>query len=81
MAWPANGRLAQDYGCVESNPYQQGWFVPHDVKGLTKLLGGKEKTIADLSNFFEKAPANLEWNDYYNQANEPVHHVPFLLIG
>ena len=78
LAWPANGRLAQDYGCVESNPYQQGWFVPHDVKGLTKLLGGKEKTIADLSNFFEKAPANLEWNDYYNQANEPVHHVPFL---
>ena len=78
LAWPAKGRLAQDYGCVESNPYQQGWFVPHDVKGLTKLLGGKEKTIADLSNFFEKAPVNLEWNDYYNQANEPVHHVPFL---
>ena len=78
LAWPAKGRLAQDYGCVESNPYQQGWFVPHDVKGLTELLGGKEKAIADLSNFFEKAPVSLEWNDYYNQANEPVHHVPFL---
>ena len=78
LKWPAKGRLAQDYGCVESNPYQQGWFVPHDVKGLTELLGGKEKAIADLSNFFEKAPVSLEWNDYYNQANEPVHHVPFL---
>ena len=78
LAWPAKGRLAQDYGCVESNPYQQGWFVPHDVKGLTELLGGKEKAIADLSNFFEKAPVSLEWNDYYNQANEPVHNVPFL---
>lgn len=78
LSWPSKGRLAQGYGCVESNPYQQGWFVPHDVVGLTALLGGREKTIADLSNFFEKAPISLEWNNYYNQANEPVHHVPFL---
>lgn len=76
--WPENGRLKQDYGCVESNPYQQGWFVPHDIKGLTELLGGKEKTIADLTSFFEKTPDNMMWNDYYNHPNEPVHHVPFM---
>jgi predicted alpha-1,2-mannosidase len=76
--WPAAGRLQQGYGTVESNPYQQGWFVPQDVPGLAKLLGGNEKAIADLTNFFEKAPSNLLWNDYYNHANEPVHHVPFL---
>jgi predicted alpha-1,2-mannosidase len=76
--WPAKGRLQQNYGCVESNPYQQGWFVPHDVNGLAELLGGKEKTIADLTGFFEKTPDNMMWNDYYNHPNEPVHHVPFM---
>lgn len=76
--WPENGRLQQNYGCVESNPYQQGWFVPHDINGLTELLGGKDKTIADLTRFFEKSPNNMMWNDYYNHPNEPVHHVPFI---
>ncbi|HMH21309.1 MAG TPA: GH92 family glycosyl hydrolase, partial [Puia sp.] len=28
-AWPTEGRLRQNYGTVESNLYQQGWFVPH----------------------------------------------------
>ena len=76
--WPAKGRLEQGYGSVESNPYQQGWFVPHDVDGLAGLLGGREKTIADLKNFFEKSPDNMMWNDYYNHPNEPVHQVPFM---
>jgi len=76
--WPAQGRMKQDYGTIESNPYQQGWFVPHDVDGMANLMGGREKTIADLTDFFEKTPKNFMWNDYYNQANEPVHHVPFL---
>jgi len=77
--WPENARTKEWYGCIESNPYQQGWFVPHDVKGLVELTGGDtEKVIADLTNLFEKAPDDLHWNDYYNHANEPVHHVPFL---
>jgi predicted alpha-1,2-mannosidase len=76
--WPKKGRLQQDYGTVESNPYQQGWFVPHDIDGLANLLGGREKTIADLNSFFENTPDNFTWNDYYNQANEPVHLVPFM---
>ncbi len=76
--WPAEGRLKQDYGTVESNPYQQGWFVPHDVDGMVELMGGRKKVIADLENLFEKVPPNMMWNEDYNQANEPVHHVPFL---
>ncbi|WP_238387707.1 GH92 family glycosyl hydrolase [Pararcticibacter amylolyticus] len=76
--WPEEGRLKQWYGCIESNPYQQGWFVPHDVPGMTQLMGGREKVVADLEQFFEKVPGNMMWNDYYNHANEPVHHVPFL---
>ena len=76
--WPEEGRLKDDYGCVESNPYQQGWFVPHDVDGMVELMGGKEKVLADLDSFFENTPDNLMWNSYYNHANEPVHFIPFL---
>jgi predicted alpha-1,2-mannosidase len=76
--WPERGRLEEWYGTVECNPYQQGWFVPHDIDGMVDLMGGREKVLADLTNFFEKVPENMMWNDYYNHANEPVHHVPFL---
>ncbi|GEP92128.1 alpha-1,2-mannosidase, putative [Chitinophaga terrae (ex Kim and Jung 2007)] len=74
--WNNGGRIAQP--TLESNAYQQGWFVPHDLDGLVSLLGGKEKVIADLEDLFNKTPENFSWNDYYNHANEPVHHVPFL---
>ncbi|MBN2162751.1 MAG: GH92 family glycosyl hydrolase [Pontiellaceae bacterium] len=76
--WPERGRLEEWHGSVECNPYQQGWFVPHDVDGMVELMGGREKVLADLTAFFEQAPENMMWNEYYNHANEPVHHVPFL---
>ncbi|MFR0679181.1 GH92 family glycosyl hydrolase [Dysgonomonas mossii] len=76
--WPEDARTKEWYGCIESNAYQQGWFVPHDISGMVELMGGQEKTVADLTNMFEKTPENLLWNVYYNHANEPVHHVPFL---
>jgi predicted alpha-1,2-mannosidase len=75
---PNKGRLQEGYGCVESNPYQQGWFVPHDIDGLVELIGSREAAIADLDNLFENTPSHFLWNDYYNHANEPVHHIPFL---
>ena len=76
--WPPQGRLTEWYGCVEANPYQQGWFVPHDVPGMVELMGGREKVLADLKQFFDKTPDDFLWNLYYNHANEPVHFVPFL---
>ena len=75
---PASGRLAEGYGCIECNLYQQGWFVPHDIDGLVNLLGGREKALADLQQMFEQTPDDYLWNAYYNHANEPVHHIPFL---
>lgn len=78
LSWPKNGRLTQNYGTIESNPYQQGWFVPQDVQGMVALMGGTEKVKNDLESMFEHTPDNFMWNDYYNHANEPVHHVPFL---
>ena len=75
---PWLGRETHGQGCVESNPYQQGWFVPHDPDGLAALLGGRDKAVAELERFFGRTPETFEWNDFYNHANEPVHHVPAL---
>ena len=74
--WPERGRLEES--CVECNPYQQGWFVPHDVEGMAELMGGRETALSDLQEFFANTPEDFHWNEYYNHANEPVHWVPYL---
>jgi predicted alpha-1,2-mannosidase len=71
------GLTAGGQGCTESNPYQQGWFVPHDVAGLIHLMG-REHFLSHLTEFFEKTPPSFKWNSYYNHANEPVHHVAYM---
>ena len=78
VEWPKNGRLEEWYGAMESNALQQGWFVPHDVKGMTALMGGKKKVVDDLQWMFMNTPQDMMWNVYYNHANEPVHFVPYL---
>ncbi|TKG95771.1 glycoside hydrolase family 92 protein [Puteibacter caeruleilacunae] len=72
------GKTKHGQGCIESNPFQQGWFVPHDIDGLKKLMGGNEAFRDTLISFFENTPSDFLWNDYYNHPNEPVHHVPFM---
>ena len=73
------GKTVHGQGCIESNPYQQGWFVPHDIDGLKTLMGGEEAYRNELISFFENTPEDFLWNNYYNHPNEPVHHVPFML--
>jgi len=72
------GKTVHGQGCAESNPLQQGWFVPHDIMGLAELMNGKENMRDELIRFFKNTPDRFNWNDYYNHANEPVHHVPFI---
>jgi predicted alpha-1,2-mannosidase len=72
------GKTKYGQGCVESNPYQQAWFVPHDIAGLSELMGGKDSIQKQLIHFFEQASDDFLWNDFYNHPNEPVHNVPFL---
>ena len=64
-------------GCVESNIYQQTWFVPHDIEGLKQLMG-EERFLRELEEFFEKADLSAFWNEEYNHSNEPVHTVPHI---
>ncbi|WP_326834836.1 GH92 family glycosyl hydrolase [Amycolatopsis rhabdoformis] len=67
-------------GCIESNPEQQGWFVPHDVGGLVRLAGGRAAFLDRLNGIFENTPPDLmmKWNEFYNHSNEPVQQMPFL---
>jgi len=67
-------------GCIESNPDQQGWYVPHDVQGLINLLGGRDAFIARLTGIFERTPPDqmMVWNENYNHSNEPVHQMAFM---
>ncbi|MDE6448633.1 MAG: GH92 family glycosyl hydrolase [Muribaculaceae bacterium] len=77
--WDPERSLTEEwFGCIESNLYQQGWFVPHDVEGMTGLMGGRDRVIAMLDSMFVNTPDDMKWNAYYNHANEPVHFVPFL---
>ena len=63
-----------DDGCVESNIFQQTWFVPYDIKGLFELFG-YERALTLLERFFEKADFGRLWNDDYNHSNEPCHNI------
>lgn len=75
---PWKGRNVHWQGCIESNNYQQGWFVPHDMEGLIALMG-KDYFERELVAFFEGADERFMWGDYYNHPNEPDHQVPFML--
>ncbi len=78
-------KVADEYsevGCTESNILQQSFFVPHDVAGLAELYG-RERFIALLEEFFEKADLTALWNVNYNHSNEPCHNVShyFAMLG
>ena len=72
----------EGYGCVESNIFQQSWFVPYDVLGLCELFG-KERAIALLERLFDKADFSRLWNEDYNHSNEPCHNIThyFNILG
>lgn len=76
LAW--EGRETSGQGCVESNPWQQGWFVPHDVEGLVRLMGGRAAFTRELERFFAQVPDDFRWNAAYNHPNEVCHTLPFL---
>ncbi len=63
-----------DDGCVESNIFQQSWFAPYDVAGLSRLFG-ENRTVELLERLFENADFSRLWNEDYNHSNEPCHNI------
>jgi len=55
---------------TEGTPQQYTFYVPHDMPGLIKLMGGEKKLENELDSLFAK-------KEYWH-GNEPGHQIPFL---
>ncbi len=69
---------------TEGNAWQWTFFVPQDVEGLIKLMGGRAKFIDKLDELFT-APSKVEGPPditgligQYAHGNEPSHHIAYL---
>ncbi|WP_025763487.1 GH92 family glycosyl hydrolase [Dyadobacter tibetensis] len=60
-------------GWVEGNAAQYTWFVPHDLKGLIGLMGGKEAFNNKLNQSFEYAQKH-DFVSGKNHAGETLEH-------
>ncbi len=76
--------VSGDY--TEANAWQYSFFVPQDVNGLIKLIGGDEKFVSKLDELFTTNPklTGRFQSDItgmigqYAQGNEPSHHMAYL---
>lgn len=57
-------------GFHEGSAWNYTFYVPHDVKGLAKLMGGKKKFVEKLQMVFDEG--------LYDPANEPDIAYPYL---
>jgi predicted alpha-1,2-mannosidase len=57
-------------GFHEGTAWQYAFCVPHDVKGLTQLMGGKQNFVNKLQSVFD--------DNLFDMANEPDIHYPYL---
>ncbi len=57
-------------GFHEGSAWNYTFYVPHDVMGLAKLMGGKKAFVNKLQSVFD--------NGYYDPANEPDIAYPYL---
>lgn len=76
--------VSGDY--TEANSWQYSFFVPQDVKGLMKLMGGEEAFVSKLDELFTTNPklTGRFQSDItgligqYAHGNEPSHHMAYL---
>ncbi|MDE7443621.1 MAG: glycoside hydrolase family 92 protein, partial [Muribaculaceae bacterium] len=70
---PFNPKQGENFEAVpgfhEGTAWNYTFFVPHDVEGLTKLMGGKKKFIDKLQRVFDEG--------LYDPANEPDIAYPY----
>ena len=71
---------------TEANAWQYSFFVPQDIDGLIKLIGGDEKFVSQLDTLFT-ASQNMTGSfqsditgmiGQYAHGNEPSHHMAYL---
>ena len=71
---PFHPILGRDFepnpGFHEGNSWNYSFYIPHDIYGLAKLMGGERKFVDKLQSVFDK--------DNYDPANEPDIAYPYL---
>ena len=78
-SFPASSSHTLESGFVEGNATQYTWFVPHNVLGLTRLLGGSRLALARLDSFH----ADLDSSHLAPHAwlgNEPSFGTPWVYL-
>ncbi|MDB5236446.1 MAG: glycoside hydrolase family 92 protein, partial [Hymenobacter sp.] len=60
----------REFYITEGTPRQYTFYVPHDVPGLAKSMGGPAKLEAKLDSLFAQGE--------YWHGNEPGHQIPFM---
>lgn len=71
---------------TEASSWQYTWFVPHDINGLIKMMGGDKLFTEKLDKLFtltETSQINLPSDvtgliGQYAHGNEPGHHISYL---
>nr|WP_255026315.1 GH92 family glycosyl hydrolase [Coprobacter tertius] len=80
---PRSSNHRNDDYC-EGTAWQWTWFVPQDIPGLVKLMGGRDAFIGKLDSLFmvsSEIDGNLVSADIsgligqYAHGNEPSHHI------
>jgi predicted alpha-1,2-mannosidase len=74
------------FAFTEANSWQYSFFVPHDISGLIRLMGGKPKFAQKLDRLFaaDSRTTGREQADItgligqYAHGNEPSHHIAYL---
>lgn len=55
---------------TEGTPVHYSWYIPHDIEGLAKKMGGKKSMEAKLDSMFMRG--------WYWHGNEPCHQIAYL---
>lgn len=75
-----------NFNYTEANSWQYSFYVPQDITGFIKLLGGKDKLEAHLDKLFTANAKTSGRNQVditgligqYAHGNEPSHHMAYL---
>jgi predicted alpha-1,2-mannosidase len=82
---PTFAGYGSDY--TEGNAWQYSWYVPQDIPGLIRAMGGDAKFVAKLDQVFDAKvdPAHFKNVEditgligWYAHGNEPSHHIAYL---
>lgn len=86
---PFNLLSTRGEGFIEGNSWNYSFYVPHDVKGLIKQMGGDKQFVQRLDSLFTMHLPDEFFADTedvtregvmgnYVHGNEPSHHIAYL---